>query len=83
MACVFSDNIVTDLITIELLKHYSSTLSAWCNRPLSPTGLGFGAFGDVATLIEAVSFIKKHGFRAALPTALYDICHRFSAVSGL
>lgn len=81
MALAFGNITATTLITAQILKRYPSRLSAWRDRPQIQDGVGLGAVGNLPSMIDAVKFLRKHGFQAALPAALYDICRHVSAVS--
>lgn len=82
MSRAFSDVRLSTLITTEILRRFPSTLSAWCDRSATKEGLGDGGCGDLETILDAFTFVKKYRFEAAVPAAFYDICQHFSMVSG-
>lgn len=81
MSTAFGDTTLTCLIIKELTRRYPSTLVAWTERPEPEDGLGEGGFGDLRRKFEALALIKRHGFHAALPAVLYDICQDLTPVS--
>lgn len=81
MGRAFGDEKLTTLIINEVMYRFPTTLTAWGVSPPIEDGLGYGGFGDSGPMLDAVAFLENHGFQAAMPAALYDICRYSTPVS--